>query len=436
MTDLTAEDYTIDGTINMLSKVHLVGQGKASVASGSFHNHTTTINLANNANATMVLFSNTTYSATLEKVYLNGNRDNNTGVVNGVEFQARAADRVMGNTVEDVVIFYCNGYGVLIDVQHREANLIDVRVLWSNEDGIRIKAIDSRLVRVQSGGNEKNGITIYAEAGYGASARMYDNDYHNNGQGGGAENTLNGMYFYGFTATTQMIGGHIDVNEGNGLYMVADATDGAPSRNTFIGVCIANNSQVTTNTYSQIKFYSAAGVGPYYNKFVGGKLHSFEDTTTPLVPKYAIEDNSATPQNTNTVTGTSFNSSKYGTGNVNNAVATDWHIDKTSIDVNTGQSVMGEVKSYKYITDTYTILLGDEVILCIGTFTVTLPAIATVPPGKTYFITNFGTGTITIDGDGAETINGAATISTNGQYETIMIYETSTAWAASLMAAP
>ncbi|HKX45466.1 MAG TPA: hypothetical protein VJP77_02075 [Planctomycetota bacterium] len=43
--------------------------------------------------------------------------------------------------------------------------------------------------------------------------------------------------------------------------------------------------------------------------------------------------------------------------------------------------------------------------------TVTLPAVATVPPGRTYIIKRDATATqtVTLDGAGAETINGAAT---------------------------
>lgn len=57
------------------------------------------------------------------------------------------------------------------------------------------------------------------------------------------------------------------------------------------------------------------------------------------------------------------------------------------------------------ISGIYTITINDVVIECTsGTFTVTLPPAATVI-GRFYFIHNSGTGVITLEGDGSETIN-------------------------------
>lgn len=46
-------------------------------------------------------------------------------------------------------------------------------------------------------------------------------------------------------------------------------------------------------------------------------------------------------------------------------------------------------------TATYTVTLADEIVFCDGTFTVTLPAVAT-STGKPFTIKNTGSGTITI----------------------------------------
>lgn len=61
-------------------------------------------------------------------------------------------------------------------------------------------------------------------------------------------------------------------------------------------------------------------------------------------------------------------------------------------------------------TSTYTAIATDEVINCTsGTFTVTFPAVADLPGGKVYRVKNSGAGTITVDGNSSETIDGAAT---------------------------
>jgi hypothetical protein len=59
------------------------------------------------------------------------------------------------------------------------------------------------------------------------------------------------------------------------------------------------------------------------------------------------------------------------------------------------------------VDNTYIVLITDEWIRCDGTFTVTLPE--ATGSGKGYLIMNIGTGVITIDGDGGDTINGLPT---------------------------
>jgi len=65
------------------------------------------------------------------------------------------------------------------------------------------------------------------------------------------------------------------------------------------------------------------------------------------------------------------------------------------------------VLSFKTVTSTYVVLPTDNYIRCDGTFTVTLPP--ATGSALVYAIKNVGTGLITIDGDGADTINGVAT---------------------------
>lgn len=66
-----------------------------------------------------------------------------------------------------------------------------------------------------------------------------------------------------------------------------------------------------------------------------------------------------------------------------------------SFDLTTTGIVMG-MKDLKEKTTTYTLTADDEVILCNGTFTVTLPTAVGIT-GKKYTIKNVGTGVVTID---------------------------------------
>jgi hypothetical protein len=78
------------------------------------------------------------------------------------------------------------------------------------------------------------------------------------------------------------------------------------------------------------------------------------------------------------------------------------------------------------ITEATTLDANDEVVLCSGTFTVTLPPVAS-SEGKLYFIKNIGSGTITIDGNESETID-EATTKVLYQYESKQAVSDGTEW--------
>ncbi len=87
----------------------------------------------------------------------------------------------------------------------------------------------------------------------------------------------------------------------------------------------------------------------------------------------------------------------------------------------------GQVLGYKEVTATYTVLTTDYTINCTAnTFTVNLPT-AVGATGQVYNIKNTGTGIITVDGNGSETIDGVTT-QTLTQYDCITIQSTGSAW--------
>lgn len=78
-------------------------------------------------------------------------------------------------------------------------------------------------------------------------------------------------------------------------------------------------------------------------------------------------------------------------------------------------------------TSAYTATTDDDVILCNGTFTITLPTIASADT-KVLTVKNIGTGTITVDGDGSETIDEDIDQEV-GQYEALKIVaDSATGW--------
>lgn len=72
---------------------------------------------------------------------------------------------------------------------------------------------------------------------------------------------------------------------------------------------------------------------------------------------------------------------------------------------------------------TYIVQLTDrgKLVVCSGTFTVTLPSAATVASGFAVGVKNGSTGVITVEGDGSETINDAASISLQKEDGVILV---------------
>ncbi len=87
------------------------------------------------------------------------------------------------------------------------------------------------------------------------------------------------------------------------------------------------------------------------------------------------------------------------------------------------------VSTYAIATKTaaYTLTSDDVVILCKGTFTITLPTAVGIE-GKLYHVKNIGTGVITIDADGTETIDGGLTAVISTQYPNVAIISDNSNW--------
>jgi hypothetical protein len=132
-------------------------------------------------------------------------------------------------------------------------------------------------------------------------------------------------------------------------------------------------------------------------------------------------------QGSNTVTlGNSSITKTFLRGNTMVNTTTDNGVD--DLQVNGSISGIGFKQAYVTKTGAYTATNDDYVIDCTsGTFTVTLPA-SSGRTGRILIIKNSGAGTITVDGNASETIDGAATYSLSVQYATIQIISDGTNW--------
>ena len=86
-------------------------------------------------------------------------------------------------------------------------------------------------------------------------------------------------------------------------------------------------------------------------------------------------------------------------------VKTDLNTLADAIDSGTSSNYMAYVAK----SANYTATVTDNVILCTGTFTITLPT-AVGNGGKVFNIKNVSTGIITVDANGSETIDGDLTV--------------------------
>ena len=87
----------------------------------------------------------------------------------------------------------------------------------------------------------------------------------------------------------------------------------------------------------------------------------------------------------------------------------------------------GVDKPYAAKDSTYVITLADYLIECTAnSFTVTLPTAVGIA-GREFEIQNSGTGEITVDGDGAETINATATKILR-QYDAMKVMSNGSSW--------
>jgi hypothetical protein len=91
------------------------------------------------------------------------------------------------------------------------------------------------------------------------------------------------------------------------------------------------------------------------------------------------------------------------------------------------KTVSASIFPYTAQTTTYTAGADDYVIHCTsGTFTVSLPTAVGIT-GKVYIIKNSGSGLITIDPNGSQTIDGATTYVMGGA-ESVQVISTGSNW--------
>ena len=149
----------------------------------------------------------------------------------------------------------------------------------------------------------------------------------------------------------------------------------------------------------------------------------------------------ATATNLSVTTNATVGGTLNVTGSTTLGAVTTGAINASSVDADTGNGSFGNVYSggivqmlgvnvkYRNISATYTATTSDDYFINItsGTFTLNLPTAAT-PYGQVYVIKNSGTGTVTVDPNGSQTIDGATTFTMNVQNGSITIIGDGSNW--------
>jgi hypothetical protein len=201
------------------------------------------------------------------------------------------------------------------------------------------------------------------------------------------------------------------------------------TKNVGIGaICLANNTTGSSNiAFGQNAGTFVSGGGnlttPSQSMFIGEDTRPSANGNTNEM----VFGHTAIGQGSNTVTlGNSSITKTFLRGNTMVNTTTDNGVDE--LQVNGSISGIGFKQAYVTKTGAYTATNDDYVIDCTsGTFTVTLPP-SSGRTGRILIIKNSGAGTITVDGNGAETIDGAATYSLAVQYATVQIMSDGTNW--------
>ena len=255
--------------------------------------------------------------------------------------------------------------------------------------------------------------------------------------------TTNGIYnlAVGTAALENNVSGNYNTAIGvSSLYAATGSDNTAIGSNSLASttsgdknLCIGTQSMFNNTTgSSNIALGYDAGrniSGGGNNQTSGTSIYIGQDTRSSANgnTNEMVFGHTAIGQGSNTVTlGNSSITKTFLRGNTMVNTTTDNGVDE--LQVNGSISGIGFKQAYVTKTGAYTATNDDYVIDCTsGTFTVTLPA-SSGRTGRILIIKNSGAGTITVDGNASETIDGAATYSLAVQYATIQIVSDGTNW--------
>jgi hypothetical protein len=360
------------------------------------------------------------YTAPAAKLAVNGTALINTNTDNGVDKL-----QVSGSAVASTLKFNTSGQTVSISSYYNGGT---GKNIWIGGGGLSSTSVSESNVSVGVDALLNNTSGYYNTAiGFNA-LKVNTTGYVNDAFGYGALAANTSGYrnvSFGASSLGANTSGYENMAIGH-LTLVSNTTG---YRNVSIG---AISMFENTTGYSNIAFGYDAGrriSGGGANQTSNTSIYIGEDTRASANgnTNEMVFGHTAIGQGSNTVTlGNSSITKTFLRGNTMVNTTTDNGVDE--LQVNGSISGIGFKQAYVTKTGAYTATNDDYVIDCTsGTFTVTLPA-SSGRTGRILIIKNSGAGTITVDGNASETIDGATTYSLAVQYATVQIMSDGTNW--------
>jgi hypothetical protein len=360
------------------------------------------------------------YTAPAAKLAVNGTALINTNTDNGVDKL-----QVSGSAIASTLKVNTSGQTVSISSYYNGGT---GKNIWIGGGGLSSTSVSESNVSVGVDALLNNTSGYYNTATGFNALKVNTTGYVNDAFGYGALAANTSGYrnvSFGASSLNANTSGYENMAIGH-LTLVSNTTG---FRNVSIG---AISMFENTTGYSNIAFGYDAGrriSGGGANQTSNTSIYIGEDTRSSANgnTNEMVFGHTAIGQGSNTVTlGNSSITKTFLRGNTMVNTTTDNGVDE--LQVNGSISGIGFKQAYVTKTGAYTATNDDYVIDCTsGTFTVTLPA-SSGRTGRILIIKNSGAGTITVDGNASETIDGATTYSLAVQYATVQIMSDGTNW--------
>jgi hypothetical protein len=230
----------LTGTMTAPHALHMLG-----VNSGTYNNtfgdtQRTRFKLKNGVNSHLLNIPTTANRVIIQDIEFDGNKGNQTGSGNGINFAADTGANEAQAVLLRVYTHDNRGSGVVVDGWRQAVHLQDVVSNFNLVHGIRMIGTDGVIDRAICGDNTIDGISVEGSVTDIIAPALYNN--------------RNGINIASGIKRARITGGNIDRNLRQGIY-IAITSHGV----SVIGTGFTSNGRETSNTYPHIQVATLTG---------------------------------------------------------------------------------------------------------------------------------------------------------------------------------